>query len=80
MTQMSAEAAGDHLSDLLQAVMRGEEVVIMKDDQPVARLVSVANQRTIRRFGCAKGQITMAADFDAPLADFADYMPPAESQ
>ena len=27
-----------------------------------------------RGFGCAKGQFKMAADFDAPLEDFKDYM------
>jgi len=25
-------------------------------------------------FGCAKGQFWMSDDFDAPLADFAEYM------
>jgi Protein of unknown function (DUF2281) len=25
-------------------------------------------------FGCLRGQITMAEDFNAPLADFAEYM------
>lgn len=27
-------------------------------------------------FGSAKGQIVMSDDFDEPLAEFADYMPP----
>ena len=27
-----------------------------------------------REFGCLKGQIWMADDFDAPLEDFRDYM------
>jgi len=27
-----------------------------------------------RGFGCLKGQIWMADDFDAPLEDFKDYM------
>ena len=27
-----------------------------------------------REFGCLKGQIWMADDFDAPLEDFKDYM------
>ena len=27
-----------------------------------------------RVFGCAKGKIWMADDFDAPLEDFKDYM------
>lgn len=26
------------------------------------------------KFGCAKGQITMSPDFDAPLDDFKAYM------
>lgn len=26
------------------------------------------------QFGCLKGQIVMAEDFDAPLDDFKDYM------
>jgi Protein of unknown function (DUF2281) len=25
-------------------------------------------------FGCLRGQITMAEDFNAPLSDFAEYM------
>jgi len=30
--------------------------------------------RKPRKFGCLKGQIWMADDFDAPLEDFKDYM------
>jgi len=26
------------------------------------------------KFGCAKGQFKMSADFDAPLEDFKEYM------
>jgi len=26
------------------------------------------------KFGCAKGQFTIAPDFDAPLEDFKEYM------
>ena len=32
------------------------------------------NQEKRRGFGCLKGQIWMAEDFDAPLEDFKDYM------
>jgi hypothetical protein len=31
-------------------------------------------QKKERGFGCLKGQIWMAEDFDAPLEDFKDYM------
>ena len=30
--------------------------------------------KTERGFGCLKGQIWMAKDFDEPLEDFKDYM------
>ena len=32
-------------------------------------------ERRMPKFGCAKGKFKMAADFDAPLEDFNDYMP-----
>ena len=50
--------------------MRGDEVVIVAENGSIARLVPA----TRPRFGSAKGLITMSDDFDAPLADFADYV------
>ena len=35
---------------------------------------AVQKQNKERGFGCLKGQIWMADDFDAPLEDFKDYM------
>lgn len=32
-------------------------------------------EKTMPKFGSAKGLISMAADFDEPLEDFSDYMP-----
>ncbi len=31
--------------------------------------------KRVPKFGCAKGKFHMAPDFDAPLDDFAEYMP-----
>jgi len=33
-----------------------------------------ASKRKTPVFGCVKGQVWMADDFDAPLEDFKDYM------
>ena len=33
-----------------------------------------AEQKKVPVFGCLKGQIWMAEDFDEPLEDFKDYM------
>ena len=35
---------------------------------------TVPQSRRRDAFGCAKGQFTMAEDFDAPLEDFKEYM------
>ena len=33
-----------------------------------------SNIKIVPKFGSAKGMITLAPDFDAPLEDFKDYM------
>ncbi|MGI4895984.1 MAG: type II toxin-antitoxin system Phd/YefM family antitoxin [Janthinobacterium lividum] len=64
MTQtVNVHEAKTHLSRLLEAVERGEEVVIARSGKPVARLVP-AHSRGARRPGTWKGQVVVAADFD----------------
>lgn len=58
-------------STLVRKAMQGEEVVIARDNKPLVKLVPVAVQG--RAPGSAKGRVTMAADFDAPLDDFSGY-------
>ena len=58
-----------HLSKLLAKVQRGEEVVIARGKQPVARLVPVARARP-RRPGALEGRIALTPEFfDALPAD-----------
>jgi prevent-host-death family protein len=59
--------AKTHLSQLLNRVLAGEEVIIAKAGKPVARLVSIVPALSQRTPGSAKGQIWIAPDFDAPL-------------
>jgi len=49
-------------------------VVITQNDQPVLKLVHVVAPKARRKAGSAKGLISMASDFDAPLEDFRAYM------
>jgi prevent-host-death family protein len=67
-------AAKTHLSRLIDAALRGEDVVIARDNEPVVRLVPIraAGAKT-RRLGSAKGKVRIADDFDAPLPDMDDY-------
>ncbi len=59
--------AKTRFSKLLKRVQLGEEVVIAKAGRPVARLVPFTTTTVARQPGTAKGLITVAPDFDAPL-------------
>lgn len=64
--------AKSRLSELLARAERGEEVVIARDGVAVVRLVPVGEGAGPRVPGTARGLVTMAEDFDAPLPD--DFM------
>jgi prevent-host-death family protein len=65
--------AKTHLSNLLERVAAGEEVVIAKAGVPVARLVPVVLPVEQRPLGTEQGRVFIADDFDAPLpADVLD--------
>lgn len=61
--------AKTHFSKLLQRVAAGEEIVIAKAGQPVARLVPLEQSLQKRMPGTAKGQVWISPDFNAPLPD-----------
>jgi prevent-host-death family protein len=73
MKTVTTHEAKTHLSRLLREVQAGEEVVIARGDTPLARLVPVVAAPPQRRFGTARGLVSIADDFDQPLADFDDY-------
>ena len=71
MHTVSLDEAQSRLGELLDEASRGEEVVILRDDAPAVKLVPM----TRPGFGSYRGRIVMADDFDAPLEEFAEYMP-----
>ncbi len=56
------------LSQLVELVERGEDVVLARAGTPVVRLVPV-HPSAPRVLGRWRGQVRMADDFDAPLPD-----------
>lgn len=54
------------LSALLRRVAAGEDVVITRSGEPVAKIVAVCPQRT-RTLGVDVGKVHVPEDFDAPL-------------
>jgi antitoxin (DNA-binding transcriptional repressor) of toxin-antitoxin stability system len=78
MLQLTPDEAKRHLEELIEAAMRGEQVLIGADTHHVVQLVPVTPPTTAlpkrnRHAGTAKGMIVVADDFDAPLADFDAY-------
>ena len=67
MKTVNIHEAKTTLSKLLELVAAGEEVVIAKAGNPVARLVSVSETSSKPRFGTEKGRFEIPEDFDAPL-------------
>lgn len=75
-TTVNIHEAKTHLSRLLEAVERGEEVVIARAGQPIATLSAYRPpRRKIAPPGSMKGQDWwMADDFDAPIDDLFDCL------
>ena len=73
MDRYSLREAQDHLQELIDDARRGKTVLILDAHEQVVQLVPVRQPKTPRQAGSARGLIRMAADFDAPLADFNEY-------
>jgi prevent-host-death family protein len=69
METVNVHEAKTQLSRLLERVRSGEEIVIAKAGEPVARLVPYAPARAPRKPGLLKGKIRIGNDFDDPLPD-----------
>ena len=71
MERVDIQAAEPQLARLLDLAAAGQEVVIARAGQPVAKLVPLVRPvgRTRRRLGALAGRLTIPADFDAPLPD-----------
>jgi len=65
-TMVGVHEAKTHLSSLLRRVSAGEEIVIARGGEPIARLVPVhAWERRV--LGRDRGVFEVPEDFDAPL-------------
>ena len=74
MQPVTPEEAQQRLSELLNAAMNGESVVIAIDSAHSVQLVPVVKSHGKRQFGSARGMLRIADDFDAPLEEFEEYM------
>lgn len=63
------EEVQQHLSDLVSLARQGNDIIIVDDNTPVARLVPVDMPATPRIAGLNQGAMRMRDDFDEPLPD-----------
>jgi prevent-host-death family protein len=69
MLTVNIHAAKTHLSRLVERAAAGEEIVIAKAGKPIARLMPLAPPPATQKRVLGRLQLTVPADFDAPLPD-----------
>jgi antitoxin (DNA-binding transcriptional repressor) of toxin-antitoxin stability system len=74
--------AAENLADLIHQALLGEEVVIAEAGTPVVRLVPILQKTLTRIPGEDKGNVIIAADFNAPLPEgiLNDFLNPTQPQ
>lgn len=61
--QFNIHDAKTHLSQIIERVEHGEEIIISRAGRPVAKVIPLAVQRRGR--GSLRGQLTLAPDWDS---------------
>lgn len=67
MAEVTIHAAKTNLSKLIEKACAGEDVVITRGKEPVARLVPITPKRRGRRFGALRGEASVTDAFFEPL-------------
>ena len=75
MPFVTIEEAQARLPELIEHLAADEELVITKNETPIARLLAEDKpKRRPRKAGSARGMLTILSDDEEHLKDFAEYM------
>ncbi len=69
MATVTIHTAKTTLSQLLARVEAGEEIILARGSEPVARLVPYQAPPTRRRFGALRGLVSVGPAFFEPLPE-----------
>ncbi len=69
MKIVTIHTAKTTLSQLLARVEAGEEIVLARGKQPIAKLVPFQPPAPMRKFGALKGTVTVSQEFFDPLPE-----------
>jgi antitoxin (DNA-binding transcriptional repressor) of toxin-antitoxin stability system len=75
MTTVTLAEAKAKLEELVDHLVPGETIVIVKDDKPVAQLSPPPGVAGASQFGFWQGKLEIVSDDEEHLADFKEYMP-----
>ncbi len=71
---IGAFEAKTHFSQLIERAQEGTTFIVTRRGKPVAQLGPSESGIPRPKFGSAKGEVEISENFDAPLADMAEYM------
>ena len=75
MTTMSVAEAKARLEELVEGIDAEGFVITSEDGRPVARLVGLTPEARLPMPGRCKGMLTVVAEDDEHLNDWAEYLP-----
>ena len=75
LENITLEEAQAKLPELIDRLTPGAEIVITRNNQPVATLHLPTGAAPQPRFGSCRGALTILAEDGEHLQDFNDYMP-----
>lgn len=70
--KVSVYEAKSKLSQMINAALEGEEVIITRNGQETVQLVRVSSKGKRNWIGMYDGEIVIHDDFDEPIAEFED--------
>jgi prevent-host-death family protein len=74
MGTVTIHEAKAKLSELIEAVLSGEEVIIARRKTPLVKIIPLSTISPKRCLGTARGLIPLTDDFDEIPDDFKDYL------
>ena len=75
MSTITLEEAQAHLAELIDDLGPGEEMVIVRNEVPVVKIVSLTADKPHPVPGRGRGKLVILSDDDEHLAGFAEHMP-----
>jgi len=74
MGTVTIHEAKAKLSELIEAALSGEEVIISRRKTPLVKIVPLSSSLKKRRLGTAVGKIVISDDFDETPEAFQEYL------